>query len=433
MGIMARRASALSVRMVTRADRGEVDEKLMAEAADQVFQVLGELKGGAMKIGQALSVMEVAVPPQFAGRYKEALVKLQSEAPPMPWSDTNRVLDQQLGTRWRERFASFDETPIAAASIGQVHRAVWSDGRAVAVKVQYPGAETALRADLKMIKMFSGAFNLVLPGSDIRSLVTEFIERTDDELDYRIEADYQRIFARAYGPNDPKFFVPRVLASSPKVMVSEWMEGTRLAKIIANGTQEQRNSAGTLLTEFLLSAPARVGYLHCDPHPGNFALLPDGRLGIIDFGASMQLPNGIPRHLGEFGRLAVDQDYDGLVEAMRRNGYVKPGADVDIDHLRRITLAPVEQMSDPNFRLTRQVVQDTVLPIFDMRNFSMQNAFASTAPEDVVELPMLGRVAGGIIGIVAQLDADTPIVELLEEWLPGFAADSEPAAAGGTV
>ncbi|WP_232851026.1 ABC1 kinase family protein [Nocardia acididurans] len=430
MSIMLSRATALSTRVITGLERGEIDEKLMQEAADQVFQVLGELKGAAMKIGQALSVMEVAVPPQFIGQYKDALVKLQAEAPPMPVKDTYRMLAMQLGTRWRARFESFDDDPIAAASIGQVHRAVWGDGRAVAVKVQYPEAEESLRADLKMLQMFSAAFNLVLPGTDVKALVDEFIARTDDELDYRIEADYQRKFARALGPDDPKFFAPKVVASAPKIMVSEWMEGTPLSRIIASGTQEQRDAAGTLLAEFLLSSPQRVGYLHCDPHPGNFQLLPDGRLGVIDFGACLPMPHGIPPYLGEVFRLALAQDFEGAVDVMRRNGFVKDGADYDVEHLRGVIQPHMEKFNDPDFRVSRKAVQETVLALLDVRNFSFQNAMAATAPEDAVELPMLARVAGGIIGICAQLDSDTPILEIMERWLPGFAApehtDGEP-------
>ncbi len=125
--------------------------------------MLGELKGGAMKLGQALSVMEAAIPEEFAEPYREALTKLQAEAPPLPAKQVHRVLDQQLGTKWRDRFAEFDDTPTASASIGQVHRAVWADGREVAVKVQYPGADEALRADLKTLTRFAGLFTSVMP------------------------------------------------------------------------------------------------------------------------------------------------------------------------------------------------------------------------------------------------------------------------------
>lgn len=170
----------------------------MEKAANQLFTVLGELKGGAMKVGQALSVMEAAIPEEFGEPYREALTKLQKDAPPLPADKVHRVLDAQLGTKWRERFSDFDDTPVASASIGQVHKAVWADGRPVAVKIQYPGADEALRADLKTIRRLTGVFKQLAPGVDVKGVIDELIERTEMELDYRLEADNQRIFAKAY-------------------------------------------------------------------------------------------------------------------------------------------------------------------------------------------------------------------------------------------
>src|SRR5699024_9273648 len=139
-----------------------------------------------MKFGQALSVFEAAVPDELAASYREALTKLQTAAPPMSTQHTHRVLRQQLGNSWRTRFAEFDDTPTAAASIGQVHRAVWHDGREVAVKVQYPGADEALRSDLRQLQRFSRLFQSLVPGTDVRPLLTELANRMDEELDYRI-------------------------------------------------------------------------------------------------------------------------------------------------------------------------------------------------------------------------------------------------------
>ncbi|MFE3187732.1 ABC1 kinase family protein [Nocardia sp. NPDC059240] len=427
MGIMTKRVAALGKRLVTGAERGELDERLIAEAAEQVFAVLGELKGGAMKIGQALSVMEVAVPPQFADRYREALVRLQEQAPPMPVESVHRVLDQQLGTRWPERFKEFDETPVAAASIGQVHRAVWADGRAVAVKVQYPGADEALRADLKLGKLFARAFSAMAPGIDAKPLIQEFIDRMDDELDYRQEARYQRIFARALGPHDPKFFAPSVVASAPKVLVTEWMTGRSLAAIITDGSRAERDRAGQLFAEFLLSSPRRIGYLHADPHPGNFRLLPDNRLGIVDFGAVTPTPDGLPA-VGSLIRCVLDDDYDGLTASAIEVGFVKPGARLEMEPLRR-EFGPLADLGrTERFRFTRDLVQGQVTRSTDMGNFSVSNLFAFTLPPDRPDLFVLGRVFGGMIGVCTQLEAEGPFYSLLEQWLPGFAGDEASSA-----
>lgn len=426
MGIMARRAAALGREFVSGARGGQVDDELIDQAAEQVFAVLGELKGGAMKLGQALSVAEAGIPPRFADRYREALIRLQAEAPPMPTSDAHRMLDQQLGTQWRKRFAEFEDKPIAAASIGQVHRGTWPDGRTVAVKIQYPSAEQALRADLKMLQMFSGMFNALLPGTDTRQMVDEFIARTDDELDYRIEANYQRIFAQALAGN-PQFFVPRVVASSPKVIVAEWMTGTPLSRVIKDGSKQDRDRAGMLLAEFALSSPARVGHLHCDPHPGNFQLLPDGRLGILDFGASIPIPGGIPPMIGELARHALAEDYDRLAQALAKHGFVRPGARLTVEPIKRLVSPIVAEFDGEHIHFTRELLQGHFERAFDLKNMSVSNALATKVPPDRPELIMLGRVFGGLAGVCAQLDAEGPFIGLVEKWLPGFAESDEAA------
>src|SRR3978361_2232966 len=153
-----------------------VATELQARTADQIFKVLGELKGGAMKFGQALSVFEAALPDELAAPYRAALTKLQESAPPLPAESVHRVLVDQMGSECRPSFQSFEDTPAAAASIGQVHAAVWSDGRPVAVKIQYPGADLALDADLRTLQRFSRLLALVVPGVDGRALVGELRE-----------------------------------------------------------------------------------------------------------------------------------------------------------------------------------------------------------------------------------------------------------------
>lgn len=426
MGIVARRVTATGKAIMTGADRGTIDEALIDKAADEVFRVLGELKGGAMKLGQALSVAEAAVPPRFSERYRDALSRLQNQAPPMPIAQAHRVLDEQLGTRWRERFAEFEDEPVAAASIGQVHRAVWKDGRRVAVKIQYPGADVALMSDLKLLQMLSKSFGVFMPGVDVRALVDEFVDRTEDELDYRIEADHQRRFAAAFA-GSRNFFVPKVIASAPKVMVTEWMDAVPLSRIIAEGTPEQRNRAGELLAEFGLSSPKLLGLLHCDPHPGNFQLLEDGRLGVLDFGATIALPDGLPPVVGELARLAVAQDYDTLVQVMRDNGFVRPGHDLDMEPVIRVVAPIVAEFHGDRLHISRKLLQGHMLRAMDMQNMSMNNTLAVRMPPELPDMVMLGRVLSGIVGVCAQLDAEAPFIGLVRRWLPGYARAGEAA------
>src|SRR6201995_5448683 len=196
VGFAGRAALGVGKRLAGKS-KDEVQAEMLERAAHQLFTVLGELKGGAMKVGQALSVMEAAIPDEFGEPYREALTKLQKDAPPLPAEKVHRVLDAQLGTKWRHRFTDFDDTPVASASIGQVHKAVWSDGREVAVKIQYPGADEALRADLKTLRRMVGVVKQLATGFEVEGLVDELIERTEMELDYRLEADNQRAFAKA--------------------------------------------------------------------------------------------------------------------------------------------------------------------------------------------------------------------------------------------
>src|ERR1700710_677728 len=246
-GIAGRTALGFGKRLAGKS-QDEVNAELMEKAAKQLFTVLGELKGGAMKVGQALSVMEAAIPEEFGEPYREALTKLQKDAPPLPADKVHRVLDAQLGTKWRQRFSEFDDTAVASASIGQVHKGVWADGREVAVKIQYPGADEALRADLKTLRRMISVVKQLSPGADVQGVVDELIERTEMELDYRLEADNQRAFAKGYR-DDPHFVIPAIVASAPKVVIAEGIDGIPMAQIIREGSQEQRDIMGTRLFE----------------------------------------------------------------------------------------------------------------------------------------------------------------------------------------
>lgn len=415
VGFAGRAALGLGKRL-TGKSKDAVQAELMEKAANQLFTVLGELKGGAMKVGQALSVMEAAIPEELGEPYRDALTKLQKDAPPLPAEKVHRVLDAQLGTKWRGRFTSFDDSPVASASIGQVHKAVWSDGRDVAVKIQYPGADEALRADLKTMQRMVGGFKQLSPGADIEGVVDELIERTEMELDYRLEADNQRKFAKAYADH-PHFAVPRVVASAPKVVVQEWIQGVPMAEIIRNGTPEQRDMIGTRLLELTFDAPRRLGMLHGDAHPGNFMLLPDGRMVVIDFGAVAPLPGGLPVELGMTIRLARDKNYDLLLPTMEKAGFIQKGQQVsalDIDEMLRQYVEPIEVEV---FHYTRKWLQRMTYSQLDRSVSQIRTARQMDLPPKLV-IPM--RVIASVAAIECQLDAHVPIKALTEELVPGF-------------
>ncbi|MBU9764107.1 AarF/ABC1/UbiB kinase family protein [Mycobacterium sp. TNTM28] len=419
-GGMAGRAALGFGKRLTGKSKDEVTAELMDKAAQQLFTVLGELKGGAMKVGQALSVMEAAIPEQYGKPYREALTKLQKDAPPLPAAKVHRVLDAQLGTKWRERFSSFDDTPIASASIGQVHKAVWSDGREVAVKIQYPGADEALRADLKTIQRLVGVFKQLAPGADIQGVVDELIERTEMELDYRLEADNQRAFAKAYR-DDPHFCVPAVIASAPKVVIAEWMDGIPMSVIIREGTTEQRDLMGTRLTELTFGAPVRLEMMHGDAHPGNFMLLPDGRMGVIDFGAVAPLPGGFPRSLGECIRLARDNNYDELLPTMEEAGFIQKGEQVSVEEVDDMLRQYVEPIEVDVFHYNRRWLRRMAAGQMDNSVAQIKMARQLDLPANLA-IPL--RVIASTIAICCQLDAHVPVKAIATQLVPGFSEEA---------
>ncbi|MGB3602833.1 ABC1 kinase family protein [Gordonia sp. (in: high G+C Gram-positive bacteria)] len=420
LGMAGRAAAGLGKRIAGKS-KEEVSAELMNKTAEQLFAVLGELKGGAMKVGQALSIMEAAIPDEFGEPFREALTKLQAEAPPLSAAAVHKVLDQQLGTRWRERFLEFDDEPAASASIGQVHRAVWSDGREVAVKVQYPGADHALKADLKTLSRMSGMIQKLSPGTDVKAMVDELIDRTEDELNYLAEADNQRAFAKAFD-GDPDFFVPKVVASAPKVVVSEWINGTRLSKLIVDGTQEQRNNAAAKMTTFEISSPARVGMIHGDPHPGNFYILDDGRFAILDFGAVGHYPDGLPPKTGQILALARDKKYDELRDLMVEANFIQAS---HADHVTPEDLAKylqpyVDPLYTDTFHFTRKWLQRAAGKATDFNGDVYKTSRNLNVPREYV---MVFRVLIGCVGIAAQLNAEAPYRAILREWMPGIDAE----------
>jgi predicted unusual protein kinase regulating ubiquinone biosynthesis (AarF/ABC1/UbiB family) len=428
VGLAGRTALGLGKRLGGRPAE-VVAQEIQQRTAEQIFRVLGELKGGALKLGQALSIFEAALPPEIAGPYRATLTMLQEAAPPLPAETVHRVLVADLGPDWRDNFSEFDDRPAAAASIGQVHRATWLDGRQVAVKIQYPGAGKALISDFTQLSRLGRLFNVLMPGLDVKPVLEELRKRVAEELDYRLEAASQEAFADAYA-DDPEFLIPHVVMATDHVLVSEWIDGTPLSKVIAGGSTEDRNHVGILIVRFLFSGPARAGLLHADPHPGNFRLMDDGRLGVLDFGAVDRLPDGFPLFFGKLLRLMHEnRDIETVEHELRVNGFLKEDVTVDLDALHAY-LAPLAEPSKvESFKFSREWLRAEASRVTDMRSAAISRRL--NLPPSYV---LIHRVSTAGIGVLCQLECEGPFRAEVLKWIPGYtdAEDPVPGPGGST-
>jgi predicted unusual protein kinase regulating ubiquinone biosynthesis (AarF/ABC1/UbiB family) len=397
-------------------DPDVVSARLRRRNAARTARVLGGLKGGALKAGQLLSTVEAVLPQDPEATWREALVSLQDSNAALPFAVVEPVLRAELGPEWRERFASFEETATAAASIGQVHRAVWADGRAVAVKVQYPGVREALIGDVRTLSLASRAAALVARGLALPPLMRELRDRLVEELDYLHEGRTQSRFADAFA-DDPEIVVPRVVHAASRVLVMEWLHGRPLSAVARTGTQAERDAAAALYQRFLVSGPERAGLLHTDPHPGNFLVLPDGRLGVLDFGSSLEMPGGMPATFGRLISALLGDDPDKVLCRLQEERFVRPGVELEVDKLVDYMGPFSEPARHDSFHFTRAWLAGEFGRVNDPRNPDFGVALKLDLPAEHL---FTHRVWLGMVGVLCQLEARVPVRPVLQRWLPGF-------------
>jgi predicted unusual protein kinase regulating ubiquinone biosynthesis (AarF/ABC1/UbiB family) len=414
-------AVADSVRATVRRSRGHDPEQVRREtraaAAERTRRVLGEMKGGALKAGQLLSTVEMLFPQDPEQTWRETLTSLQEDVPALPFSQTEPVLVDQLGPRWADHFVELDTRAAAAASLGQVHRARWADGRDVAVKIQYPGVAEALASDIRVLSLVSSAIARLAPAIALPPLVAEMRVRLLEELDYLHEASVQRRFARGYADH-PEVVVPQVVLARPRVLVTTWLEGTPLADVARDGDAATRSALGLRYQRFMLGAPAVTGLLHTDPHPGNFRRLPDGRLGVLDFGSSLSMPGGLPVSFGRLIAALQSESPTEVERGLREAGLVHAGQPIEVDKLIDYLSPFSEPARHAVFHYTRDWLREEFGRVNDPRNPDFAVALRLTIPPEQL---FTHRVWLGVVGVLCQLEAEVPVRDELTALLPGFA------------
>jgi predicted unusual protein kinase regulating ubiquinone biosynthesis (AarF/ABC1/UbiB family) len=364
-------------------------------AASEMLRTFSELRGVSMKLGQMLSYLDDALPPEA----RKVLAVLQRDVSPMPWSAVRTVFEEDLGRAPEEVFERVDEKPIAAASIGQVHHAVLSDGREVALKIQYPGMAEAMRSDLKNARIFGLVQRLMAFSTDTEAIMSELEERFLDELDYRKEAAYQRAYLQRFAEH-PVIVVPEVIdeLSTERVLVTDFHHGQGFYEWLEQGPGEaERQRAVHTFYRFYLGSFYMDGLFNCDPHPGNYLFRDDGRIVFIDYGCCRRYPPGRIDEWIELCRAVCEDDRAGLGRVAQRLGFVRGPGTYDEDAFRDLMrYLYLPYLKDEPFAFADHRPQDTFRRMF----VENANLFKLNMPADAV---FLNRIGFGLVSLMAEM------------------------------
>ena len=393
-------------------------ERRQLEAAEQIVAALGTMKGAAMKVGQVLSFLDVGmVPEEYREEFQRKLAVLRDAAPTVTFRDMRKVIEEELGEKLGDVFDEFDEEPIAAASIGQVYRARLTDGREVAVKVQYPGVAAAVRADMQNLGLILRLIKRIAPGMDPKAIGEEIRDRVQEELDYELEASNQRTLARIYRGH-PFIVIPDVVTSlsHERVMVSEFVRGTGFEEL-RNRSQEERNRLGEILFRFYFGSLYRHGQFSGDPHPGNSLLLDDGRMAFFDFGLFKRMPPGAVELEINVARAIIEGDTDTIMRLGTEVGFFKDPEKFNPDRvLAHFRAATSWYTCDREIQLTPEYATQVLIDMSDPRSEYFGYLRHESAPPDHI----FGRRMEVLtLAVIAQLHAAGNFHRIAREWFYG--------------
>ncbi len=400
--------------------RGELDRAREFKNAQQVADELGQMKGALMKLGQMASYLDDGLPEPL----RIALSQLQSNAPPMSAELAVATVEAELGKPLSELFVEFDTEPIAAASIGQVHRAIIIDPisgeeRAVAVKVQYPGVDEAITADLKNADMLGAILKQGFGGLDPTEMVDEIKLRLAEEVDYALEARNQTEFHRYYAGH-PFIRVPAIVPEycTPRVLTSALVDGFTWSELLQR-SQAERDHAGEVIFRFVFRSLYRMGAFNGDPHPGNYLFHDDGTVTFLDFGLVKHFTRD---ELGTFASMveaaAVKHDPSLFRQIVEQAGMLQPGAPVDTDDVGEYFSLFYDAVArDEHMTWTRDYANAIVRHTFDRTSPISQYA---TVPRAFV---FIQRINLGLYALLGELRASGNYRRISSELWPFVDAD----------
>ena len=397
--------------------RVELTAEYQMRTAAQVADALGNMKGALMKIGQMASYLDDGLPEPV----REALTSLQQDAPPMAAELCAQVVRAELGGDPRQVFAYWDDEPIAAASIGQVHRAVTHAGTPVAVKVQYPGVDDAIRADLVNTDLLFRVLGMMFPGLDPRPLVDELRHRLTEELDYANEASNQRFFADAFAGH-PFISVPRVIdeLSTRRVLTTELATGSRFAEV-EGWSQAERDLASEAIYRFVFRSIYQLHAFNGDPHPGNYLFRPGGHVTFLDFGLVKRYePEDVALFESLIRTFVVERDIPEFRRMMEANNMLRANpaiSDEDVDGYFGHFYALV--IDDRVFTVDPEYSSETVRMYFDANGPYAHVARAANIPPAFV---ITQRINLGLTAVLGRLRATANFRKIAEELWPFIAA-----------
>ncbi len=421
-------ANYLKSRLLGFTDSDDAELRFHAATADKMLDLLGSMKGAAMKIGQLASFVDLDLPPEAQAMYHDVLADLRDSAPPADPAAIRQVVNEQYGAEPEEVFAAWDDDPLASASIGQVHRAELPDGTPVVAKVQYPGVAEAIESDMANAELFAPMARMISPNLRIKPLMDELRDRLIDEIDYQREAQYQAAFSERYDGH-PFIAVPRVFPDycRPRIIVSEYVEGASFDEMLRTSTEQQRQRYGEIIYRFVFGSLHRFRLFNGDPHPGNYLFPGDGSVVFLDFGSVKLFSSATRDAIRQQLRAVRAEDVDGLMALLDDAGFL-PQRDRQVDEVKlmewfRMFNRPI--LEDREWTYTPEFAREVIRSTTDPRAGYLDLLRRLNLPPDYL---LLNRIQWGVNSILGRLRATANWYRIGNE----FMAEGPPSTPLGT-